>query len=297
MWLLYGYEGTFEYSTSGKYFGMGIHWSTVLTVGVCMYILTLNLQRGGLRSIGEIWTSFIQDSKRLVTIARHPTWFYRVRDDAHEPYVVEPVHAVPFAFYLSLATLFIFELPYVILLNWFQFGDLLWPIYMVKQSFLGHYMLIRNASVAVLPLIGSYIMIWYPSRKVDGGYMPRYDWKFRVDWKWIMILGVTSLCWLTWVYMPSKPPLTLNDVVEKGCVYEKELIDVDSYNWTMPKQELFPQTVYTFYNLSKGEEYGVEDLFGWWQNDSPVHLVNIITKCMVYASVMYPMLLKVERND
>ncbi len=294
LWILYGYDSTLATIRLGIQ-GIGIHLSTIQLLAFTFWAVLTNLQVGGFKSLRHLANCFIEDVKN---IGRFPIWKKEKLQSyvSSQPEAIDPVRGFLFAFFLTLGCLFIFEVPYVLLHDYFNYGgDPMWPIY----AFMGPgevSMVGRNFGimffVALPPLV-----LWS-----SHSYGVRW-WRYRLDKKWGAMLVACLGLWLFWVFYPIPHAMGTYEIKGNavdsyvgGVFYETRIFDADVEELTWPLQQLFPQTVYTYYVVAKGEPYrGADDMGEFYISDLGIRTTNLLLKCLVFLVVAYPMMVRVER--
>ena len=178
------------------------------------------------------------------------------------------VPAIMFSCLLAVFALFVFEYPYVFMLNWFHYGDLFFPIYYYNASVMSP-TFIRNTFGVLGPLF--FILV---TPRLFG-----YVFRIRLDRYAVILTLVASVVWMGWIIYPSD-----QEYVEPSNIVTPLTGPIQVW----PKQTLFPQTIYIYLNVSR--EVGLherDDLDGFYLNDPPVHLFNVLTKYLVFLAVGY----------
>ncbi len=293
-WLVTGWDGTIEQVFTGGTYGTGIHWSTIQNLTVFFWILEVNMQVGGLNSLGDLWSAFKQDLNGII----HQLHFFKVRKQ-YLSYVVDPMRGVPFAYFIPIISLFIFENIWVLSYNYFQFGNWIWPIYNFNASFLNPspftFILFRNLALEVIiPLVCIPLVLYGPF--VSSKYS--FKWRFDNHWRWICVL--TLWLWVVWisgVFPHATIPfsqLNIPEVIGAGVGKNFTLAG----NWIYPVQQMFPQTTYTFYPAQFYlHGYPEKAIYGFHVQDDFIHLLNVVTKYMTFLTVCYPALVRVKTNS
>lgn len=313
-WIYFGWDGTFEQLTGGKY-GVGIHWSTLQTFALFFYLLVLNLQVGGVRSwrqLGrEVWRDLRTNGRELEILwsfmkggearMEAKASFRELRESYRRYAAVDALRAACFGALFAFAATFIFEDAWVPLYDYFQFGSVFWPVYsLAGDSPLGLWLnpLSRNVLYSTVPLALGAVML-YAAVDGEGSAIVR---RFRISWRtdrwWAIILAMTVASWLAWVYFPhtafNPSQLTPAGVIS---IHPMNATYFYSHAWTFPKGGLFPQTEYTFYPAAVYlEPYQLTQIFGFYVDNGGIHLVNVVTKYLMFAAVCYPAFLRVEKS-
>jgi len=181
-----------------------------------------------------------------------------------------PIEAFIYSGMVVLVGLFAFEIFWVPLYNYFNFGSWVWPIYIFehKPLSLSFY---RNHFFILIPLLyaGFLFKIMFPLIK------------FRMNYKTAIMLGLLLISWGVWITYDS--PLQIRDASNVLIVDEPFITNTS----TFPTQGFFPQTVYTFYNVSQGTFHQREDVQAWHQEDTITHIMNLVSKYLTFGLVTY----------
>jgi len=296
MWIFFGFDSTVGYSQDyilqnwlgytvdtplSESYGLGLHWSTIQTMCFLGYVSFLNLQRGGLTSLKEIWSAIKTDLgywKRIYKLRN-----IRKESVEKEGEVVDGVRAMVFTGFLLLACIFTFEVPWVFGYNWCHFGDLLWPIYrghlnmkafgiwdtdLVWQGL--NYIFYRNIGF-MIGGIGLTALTLYSAVIKNGEPRFLYKVKFRKDRVFGVLALITVLLFTFWFYYP--------------------------FTYNHYHGSCFPQTVYTYYDVANYETYTIDQIHGIWVENDGIHTLNIATKYMVFISLGYLFMVKVEKTE
>ena len=296
LWVVYGYDSTTATILLGIQ-GIGIHLSTIQLLAFTFWTSLTNLQVGGFKSLRHLASCFVEDVRN---IGRFPVW-NREKLRAYvssQPEAIDPMRGFLYAFFLTLGCLFVFEVPYVLLHDYFNYGgDPMWPIY----AFIGVgevSMVARNFGImffAALPPL----VLWS-----SHSYGVRW-WRYRFNKKWgVMVLAMLG-AWIFWTYYPFVHEMgtyevdgdTVNVWVD-GRLYETREFDKPVEVIAFPKQELFPQTIYTYYIVGEGEPYrGADDMGEFYVPDMGIRTVNLLLKYFVFLTVSYPLMVYVRNMD
>ncbi len=292
-WIIYGWDGTVN-QVFGTPYGIGIHWSTVQTFALFFYLLTLNLHVGGLRSFNQFMHELKKDVLNLRKIASK-----NLADEYASETVIGPSRAACFALGFCCVALFGFEIVWVPLYDYFQFGSWYWPVYAAADPsgipFLSE-MFLRNVGVTVVMLVaavGAVCFVWdWEGEKLKR----RYSITWRFDRWFLVILTLTIAFWLSWIYYPhSAVQISFNQVVSQGPFNSTFF---DSQRWIFPTQGFFPQNEYTFYQATLFlKPYATTAIYGFHVVDDWLHLDNVITKYLSFLLVSYPALIVAKRNE
>jgi hypothetical protein len=261
LWFFLGYDSAIDYLMTWNEAtkGVGFHISTLQACALIFYISMINLHVEGLKSLRHLWEEIKIDFKVLTKfkIPYHSKWRYPAKEFKFQAYA-----DFLYSGALALSAIFIFEFPYVFMLNWFQYNDLWFPIYLYNADPISP-TLIRNVFGLLIPIY----LLFYP--KFFG-----YRFKLRVDRFLMLFTLITSIVWIGWIIYPSDIGYKSPDDIDTG--FEPTV-------W--PNQKLFPQTIYIYLNTSGYHER--HNLDGWFQEDMVTHTFNIVTKYMVFISVGY----------
>jgi hypothetical protein len=322
-WVAFGFDGTIEQIVLSPY-GVGIHWSTVQTCALSLYLLILNMHVGGIKSLGqlrsEVWRDLRTNWVELRNVHRvrlGRRWARRGRlrfplvwlkvppevEELKERYsgypAVDPMRGFVFALAVTLVSLFAFEVIWVPLYDWFQFGSWYWPVYSALDGsgnpFLSA-MFVRNVgTVAAMSIVA--VMTLYLAWDGQGSNIwRRYSIAWRFDRWFALIAFATVSLWLVWIFYPHQPfTVTVGDVLSQGPFNSSYFA---SQTWLFPSQGLFPQNEYTFYHASLFmKTYGTSAIYGFHVQDDVLHLINVLAKYFTFLLVGYPSLVMAKRNE
>ena len=262
IWIYFGFDSTLEGLFDPALQGIGFHWSTFQTMALSSYILMINFDVNGLTSLNQLAYEIQEDLLGFI----HP-WVAR-EISANQKHLVNPLTALVYSGCISVGALFVFELPYIFLFNYFQFNSLMWPFYFWQTNFFGQSKeFIRNVGLSILPFFLAWWILYFPKKL-----------SFTVRKKWVLILlSLTLSTWIIWIMIPASV-----------AVQTPASMNLPSGDWLFPKQHLFPQTIYDYYlNATVNQPYESINQNGWHQNDPPVHLINIVTKYMIFVTITY----------
>ncbi len=266
---------------------LGIQWSTFGTFTLFFYLLTINLQLGGLESFKQLRSEVRYDLGFLF----HP--LSRTRSQYRTNGVVDPLRGFTVALLVCVSCLFLFESIWVPLYDYFQFGSVMWPVYSASTSYFTVFD--RNTIFFLLPLIAGLLVL--PS-VIDGkapDLFHRYELKFRLDRYWVLILLCTAAVWGLWIYFPQQP-FDVASLTTAQVSGELSKSFTSSGCYIFPSQGLFPQNTYTFYPCSvAGQPYPLKEIFAFFSPGNWLHLVNVVTKILTFLSVCYPLMARVKR--
>jgi hypothetical protein len=210
-----------------------------------------------------------------------------------------PTRAACFVLCFTVAALFIFELIWVPLYDYFQFGNWLWPVYMAVAP-IQNSALVRNVGM-VFPMlflgVASVYFVWDEVHVSDARMILRR--RFSVSWRfdgfWLVLIVITWLGWVAWIYWPH----SIVTVIPSQVIWEHPFNATyfASQTWILPSQGLFPQTQYTFYPASAFlRAYPVSEIPGFYVSDPILHAVNVTVKYLVFMCVCYPAMVVVKRR-
>ncbi len=260
-WAFLGYDSTIATLYDRKFYGLGVHFSTLQAMAGLFYILIINIHVGGLRSWGQLSREIKGDLRILVK------WNFKEERENYKKRItwrhVSPFQAVIFSGLAVMFASFVFEIPYIFALNYFHFQDLLFPIYQLAGGDLT-FLFWRNLLIFILPI--SFIFFIFPGM---------YKLKLRTDHLYVFtILVFLILGWMLWIYAPTNTNLV---AIAYQVNYTQDLNGV----WMPQVNKGFPQTTYLFYEL-RGNEREVK---GFWIQDDYIHTLNILTKYLSFALI------------
>lgn len=294
LWLLFGFDSTFEgvLTNDPNMLGTGTHFSTLLFLSIITYVSLLNLQNGGLMSIRQIPREFWVDL-RIV--------FGRVKGkevESSRSQLYPGVQGVFFSLFLAFSSLFIFEVGYVWIQDYLNFGgDMWWPIYhyIDPQKTTASW---RNFAFAAIIFILP-VMVYQTKTFIDG---KAHRWQYRLDKKWGGLVLACLAVWALWIWYPFPHPevsyMVNGESVSvwiDGEHYETSFFDKPIVALTVPENRLFPQTAFAYYTVPQGAPYFREDMGGVWAADDGIHALNVAAKGLVFAVLAYPLMVRVEK--
>lgn len=293
-WIIYGWDGTVD-QVFGAPYGDGLHWSTVQTFALFFYLLTLNLHVGGLRSFGQFAHELKRDFRNLARI----THSKELAAEYDRETVIGPSRAACFVLGFCCVALFGFEIIWVPLYDYFQFGSWYWPVYSALDpsgSPLLSEMFLRNVGVTAVMLVAAVGAVCFVWNREGEKLRRRYSITWRFDLWFLAILIVTVAAWFSWIYYPhSTVPVLFSQVISQGPFNSTFF---GSQNWTFPTQGLFPQNFYTFYQASLFlKPYSTAAIYGFHVADDWLHLDNVVTKYLTFLLISYPALIVAKRNE
>jgi hypothetical protein len=280
---------------------LGIQWSTFGTFALFFYLLTVNLQVGGLNSFRQLRAEVRYD---LHFLPRFPMdLIKRRRPDYKTAGVVDPLRAFAVALLICVSCLFLFESIWVPLYDYLQFGSVMWPVYSANTGLFTVFE--RNTFFFIAPLLGGTVFFWtviddefimMPNFSVVKTYWHRYSMSFRLDRYWVLILGLTAAMWGLWIWFPHSA-MNLGSLTSAQVSGELAKSFSLSNCYIFPSQGLFPQNTYTFYPCSAaGQPYPLKDIMAFFSPGNWLHLVNVLTKYATFLSVCYPAMIRVKVN-
>lgn len=267
---------------------IGIQWSTFSTFALFWYLMMLNLQYGGIRTLNQFLYEIDYDFRMLWPSLIHP---WRSRKKYHSGDIVDGLRATTMATLICLGALFLFEVIWVPLYDYFQFGvSWEWPVYFALTKYP---VWARNfGDAAIFLVVGALILAWaYEGKDMHR----RFSYSFRIDRYWAFILVITAGMWVLWIFFPAQQINTAE--LSSGQVLGQLASTYSQYScYIFPSQHLFPQNTYTFYPCSiLGKEYAVSQILGFFNPDNWLHLLNVVTKYATFLAVCYPCMVRVER--
>lgn len=283
-WMYYGFD-----STTGAVYSDnpmlrasdGWHWSTLQLLTLTFYFTVVNMQVGGLKSFRHLLHHLKLDLKCIFTtkplVMRFQHSLMRSRIKARWAFI--------FAVCLTGFSFAVFEYPYVHMLNWFHFGDLMFPVY----TYIGNPIsptYLRNLGILAS---SGFLTLWLSLLVFKSEALVINNYHLRMDRYVVLLVLIASTVWLGWIIYPHRDKVSFDDL-------DDSIYDFGGGDWTFPKQNVFPQTIYIFVNATKENPYhDREGLDGWWEEDNAVHFLNIMTKYMVSLAVVYPFMVKIEK--
>lgn len=285
-WAFYGWDGTTsEFPLQFKNYGIGIHWSTIQTFALFFYLFMINLQNGG-RS------PFVADLVEGIRLDFQSIWieirtlsgvldkarFKEQREKYRTFASIGPVRATAFSFLMIGGALFAFEVIWVPLYDYFQFGSVLWPVYMATVYNIPNFALIRNVGITGLCFLLAPLVFKAQFWGAGESKKPNFSVKWRFDDFWVSLVMFDIFLWLYWI---------------TGAFPHSALPALPGTIW--PKQDFFPQTDYTYYSPSIFlKPYSLKFIEAFYIQDNYTHFMNVITKYLTYLVVCYPALVRVR---
>lgn len=301
-WVIFGFDSTLEGSLDpSKSIGLGFHWSTLQTLFLFFYLGMLNFNVGGLKSLHQLKWEVKRDLRYVFRLRPErkmlnsiDQWRYMWPQSRY--YEFGPLRGLICSFSIAMIGLGAFDIPWAFLYNYFQFGDLMWPIYRLD----GGVLIFRNFGVTLGVLYLYIYALKAPPNLIkkilefqsfsEFNIPSRFKVKLRLDGYALGLLILTALVWGFWIYNPNRMGILFVAELDGNLVLSSEV----GGPWIFPSQTLFPQTTYTYYNVSRGEIYSGKNMGGWWQDDPPVHALNLLAKYLTFATVGYIMMVKVK---
>ena len=264
-WAVFGFDSTIDNIFVNRVGaeGVGLHYSTLHALAFLFYVSIVNFEVGGFRTLKHLFQEMKEDMINIIKPFRRDKVVFD-RDIKYSSFLSYP-YAFVFAGCLVFFALFIFEYPYVFMLNYFHYDSLWFPIYLYNADPISP-TFIRNTIGVILPIIP--LMLF---TKGIGA-------KIRLNKKAGWLIFIFILSFGIWATFPSTQPY-------------KTIEDIDTNlegNITVwPNQELFPQTIYIYLNITDTDSgyHERKDLDGWYQVDHYVHTINVWTKYAVFFAV------------
>ena len=282
-WIIYGFDSVVE-NIYNEYtpqtYGIGFHWSTLHAIILSMYVTTINLQTGGISSLKHLYYEILLDLKCVIWDWN--AWEFNLSRRVMKGISYPGINAfwsgifpgLMYSIFVAVLALFVFEFPYVLLLNWYQYGSWMFPVYQYNVVGGISTTLFRNIVLLLFPLA------WCIVTPYSFGYRFRY----RLDKTALFLSVICVSFFLVWIIMPHADYVSeteINNMLEGPIII-------------YPIQDKFPQTTYIYLNTSGVHDRN--DIDGFWVNDPPVHAVNVLTKYQVFILVGYILCVKVERH-
>ncbi len=264
-WAVLGFDSVIDnlfYVREGAE-GVGLHYSTLHALAFLFYVSIVNFEVGGLRSLRQLFSEMKEDIINIVKPFRRNK-IVSERNIKYNSFLSAP-YAFVFSGCLVFFALFIFEYPYVFMLNYFQYDSLMFPIYLYEADIISP-TFIRNT----LGIIGPIIPLMLITKGIGA--------KIRLNKKAAWLIFICILSFGIWITFPSTQSY-------------KNISDIDTTlegNITVwPNQELFPQTIYIYLNITDTDSgyHERKNLDGWYQIDNYVHTINVWTKYAVFFAV------------
>ena len=269
-WFMVGFDSTFEQLAIPGYEGMGFHISTFQTILLTMYLCMINFHVNGIKSLKHLLKEISKDFQSF----HHP--FRSRKEYAEIKPPMESLRALMISACIGLIAGFTFEIPYIYLFNYLHFGDFLFPVYMYDPTFLSG-VFWRNHLVFVLALGYALWLLHYP-RQWKINY--RFNRKF-------MALGLASIAMFgVWIYYPTGAEIETPESL--GLELNQSL--------PFPKQGLFPQNTYIYFNVTGSEPYTEDNMDGFHVEENGLHSVNVIAKYLVFISIGYLFAVRVDEK-
>lgn len=266
---------------------VSIQYSTLATFAFFFYVLVVNLQLGGLEKISQLGSEMKFDLLYLIRRSRKS-----YRQGYKNTGTVDGLRAGIYAFLVCLSALFAFELIWVPLYDYFQFGSFWWPVYYAHTPGLFSSIVYRNVLMFLIPLLlASMIMYAFGVKSLDAKGNPSYRWSLtaRINSKAVGLFIAAEICWAFWIQFPHNPIVPATFIGLSHPTFEECLIN--------PSQTLFPQNTYTVYPCSaSGAVYPLSQIFGFFDPNPWTHAINVLTKFATFAAFCFPFMVKVKRT-
>ena len=305
-WVFFGFDSGIAGSIGAGPIGMGFHWSTLLSITLSIYIMLINYHVNGLNTLTHLKNEFRRDLKYVFR------WTKKSRKKGNNEYSLIESNLGSFrARFLSVCVavigLFVFELPWSWLYNWFQFGDIWFPIYYLVGEGVGLYrnfVLLFGALyvfvliVYILPtniMYKLYFVIRYIRhinfKVVSVMLLQKTNYKISYRLKGgLIILLVGCLCFGVWIMSPQ-------DLNLERHYDDSHILNYTSPEFILPQKTGFPQTIYTYYNSSYLESYTMDNIGAYWVNDNWIHFLNVLTKTVFFIGITYMFAGKVDKKN
>jgi hypothetical protein len=272
LWLAYGFDSVIEEIFVPSEKGLGVHLSTFQTASLFIYISMINFHVNGLTSVRQLFGEIRHDIRGL--------FGFRVgslrKEYSKRNSYVGSFRASVYSCSMALSLIFVFEFPYVFFLNYFHFGSWLWPVYMFEPVMGFSLSFYRNMILLIFPMFLAVWLLIYPMK---------WRVKYRLNFNLLFLLLIMVFSWQQWILYDSEVEIKTPDNMG---------LDL-STDWVFPEQKLFPQTVYVYFDSPSDEYYMRDNMVGWHQYDWPVHFLNVLTKYMVFLSVGYIFMVRIEK--
>ena len=269
---------------------IGIQWSTFATFTFFFYLLMVNFQRGGLDCLAELKANIKQDFGFLARVFTHPRG---IRDAYPNEGIMDGIRAMLLSSLICLGALFLFEAIWVPLYDYFQFGSVMWPVYMASMPPGQIAPLIRNMVLGIFPLLLAPLALKLLS--LDSPTKDRFFVKWRFN-RFSFVVIFAALFWVQWIIFPHQSISTALAASQVMGLQASSFNPANCYIW--PSQGYFPQNTYTFYPCAvKGANYTLPQIMGFFNPDNWLHLVNVLTKFFTFAAICYPFMALVRRNE
>lgn len=265
--------------------GYGLHLSSVQNILFVTYFVFLFISCDGIDNLGQLKNEVLKDVKANLYIfnrkkLKNIRWGYTRQDN------IKVLYQLCFSIFVCFFGFFIFEIIWVHLYNFFQFGDWLWPIYYFERFPLNILML-RNYGVIVLSLASIYFIY----RFINKGRKTR----MRFNSLLIPLLVISIASWGTWIVMPGPIP-TFQYFYDQAIKPNSTLVN-DPVLYIMPKGLYFKQTVYTVYEaVDYMTSYPSVRPYSLYLPDDFIHFINVFTKYATSISCMFPFLVRPNKK-
>lgn len=307
MWLIFGFDSGVAGSLGNEPIGMGFHWSMLAQMTLTIYILMINFHVNGLTSFKQFKIELKRDLSHVFRWSKKHVRKGKIEYLTLNSYMGS-LRALFLSFIIAFIGLFAFEIPWSMFYNYFQFGDPWFPIYYFTGSGIGMW---RNFVIFFL-CIYCYVIAsrylppnaiirtyWVIKNIVKGPYndiyinnvmrVPKtYKLKHNIKYSSLFLL-LGFLCFAVWINTPQDNNLTQH--YDTGTKFLTSEIKIS------PIKELFPQTIYTFYDFPEKSYYVVDNIGSYWVDDWYVHFLNILTKTLFFMGVGGFFMVKVSKNE
>ena len=264
-WIVFGFDSVIDnlFIVREGAEGVGLHYSTLHGLTFLFYVSIVNFEVGGLKSLNQLFSEMKQDMINIVKPFNRENIVLE-RDINYNSLISAP-YAFVFASCLAFFALFLFEYPYVFMLNHFQYDSLFFPIYLYEASPISP-TFIRNTIGATLPII--------PLILITKGIGAKLRLNKKASW----LIFICIISFSIWITFPSTQPYKNPEDININ-------LEGDITIW--PNQELFPQTIYIYLNITDTDSgyHERKNLDGWYQVDHYVHTINVWTKYAVFFAV------------
>ncbi len=307
MWAGFGFDSGISGSFWDEPKGMGIHWSTLAQMCLMIYVLMVSFHVNGLKSFKQFYIELKRDFKYIFRWRKKPVSRGQKEYRGFKSHLGS-FRALFISFCASLFALFLFEIPWTIFYNYFQFNDIWFPIYYYSGEGIGMF---RNFVLLIMPIWCIYFAFKLPSNTIMKLYYsiqirfdkyslnqiwynpPGYKIRFNKIYWSSMVIMLAVLSFGLWIDSPQSDDLTRYYATEPEYVYE-DLLNMD--NWTFPIRDKFPQTIYTFYVVSQNTPYTLNDIGSYWLYDDVTHFWNVLTKTLFFLAVTMFFIIEVKER-
>lgn len=258
-----------------------MQWSTLATFSFFFWAIVVSFQTGKLPTLANMKTD--------LWFMVHP-W---KRGSYPKEAAFSPFIGVATAFCAVLGSLFAFEAIWVPLYDFFQFGSVWWPVY----AYSPRVFIADDILPSLCFFVAAVLLPWNSMRTTktnQGDWRLEIKWllnfmrNWRVDAGWLCIILITFMFWAEWVIFPHSSGMVGKVLTNVGGKY------IPDACYVMPSQGFFPQNTYTFYPCTiKGVSgYSILQIFGFFNPNNQIHLLNVVAKFALFASLCYPFMVK-----